>query len=440
VRCAARAVKQFDDLVADVVGPGSVDEPLVVPPGGTISLTLSVTADEAKQGMYEIPVEAGGASGVAKVTVRRPLMKVAMRVKSTDPRTLAKTIEIKNEGDGLADFGVSIALPNDKEVRLDPGAKHVNLWPNRTMEFVASPVLYLEFEKLSAELVCTAAGQTQKLTLDFARPAGSRLVGVRNATQERTDGKDWICTNKPNSCTAVPGASGNGPEKQETAPDPAADGKKFIEYLRKEYVKKSSNYKYTYEAKGGKNAEGQTLLDCSGFISRVLGEQGYVDPVTNDVEGGGCERMTKTLPKVTEAEAQPGDIIIWEYKGWRRVQGTTDADPSYTEIADDGHPDHCGFVSDVKDGKVISAIHNSNSGIHEAKLAEEASGIYKENAVPLKGPQMKMSEFVVGYYRPRKQPKEGEGCPAGGGCPPTAGEVEGGTGKPATSAPTGGAR
>jgi hypothetical protein len=376
------------------------------------------------------------------VTVRQPLMKVTMRVKSQDQRTLAKTIEITNEGDPLTDFAVSIAAPNDKEIRLDPGAKHVNLWSKRSMEFTASPVLYLEFEKLSAELVCTAAGQTQKLPLDFAKPAGSRLVGVRNATQDRTDGKDWICTNKPDACTPVPAGNGNGPETKEDPPDPAEDGKKFIEYIRKEYVEKKSDYKYQYGSKGTKGTDGKIGLDCSGFITRVLGEQGYVDPMTTGT-GGGCERITKNLAKVAEGEVRPGDIVVWDYYGWRKDSqtGTTQAtQPTYSEITADGKPDHCGFVSEVEGGKAISTIHNSNQGIHEAKLKEEASGFYKDNPVPVKGTQLKMGDFVVGYYRPRKQPKEGEGCPAGGDCPPVGGEVEGGTGTgtPATTAPTGG--
>ena len=100
-------------------------------------------------------------------------MKLSFRVVAEDPHTLAKTVEVKNEGDTLTGLAVHIAAPSDSEVCLQPSATHAFLLTGETMQFVAAPVLYLEFQSLRTDLECQAAGQSQTFPLEFKAPAGT---------------------------------------------------------------------------------------------------------------------------------------------------------------------------------------------------------------------------------------------------------------------------
>jgi hypothetical protein len=211
VTVAAKALAQFNDLPADIVGPGSADEPADVPSGGTLQLRLAVTAPDATKESYDIPVEAAGASAVARVRVAETQFKLRLNVLVEDPRTLAKTVELVNEGDDLTDLGIGMAPPNEAEVRLHPGAVHAFLPAGGKMQFVASPVLYLEFESLTAEIEAKAAGKSTRFRLEFKAPEGQDLMGVRTGSQRRGSNSDWYCTNRPDSCSNVPGPEGNGP-------------------------------------------------------------------------------------------------------------------------------------------------------------------------------------------------------------------------------------
>jgi hypothetical protein len=208
---AAKALVRFDDLPADVVGPGSVDEPVEVPPGGKTDLRLVVTAADATQEAYEIPVEGAGAFTAARVRIAPPDFKLAFRVVGEDPRTLAKTVEVRNDGAALADLAVNVAEPNRRDVRLEPAASHAYLPAGNTLQFTAAPVLYLGFASLRAELEFRAAGQAGRFPLEFTAPAGKRLIGVRAGTGYTNSASDWYCTNKPATCGDVPAAPGNGP-------------------------------------------------------------------------------------------------------------------------------------------------------------------------------------------------------------------------------------
>src|SRR5437588_8990417 len=120
----AKALAQFDDLPSDIVGPGSVDEPVEVPAGGTLPLRLAVTAPDATRDSYDIPIEASGAYALARVRINKINFKVSFNVVKEDPNTLAKTIDIHNDGDSLAGLAVRIVSPNDSGVPLQPGATH----------------------------------------------------------------------------------------------------------------------------------------------------------------------------------------------------------------------------------------------------------------------------------------------------------------------------
>jgi PKD repeat protein len=209
VTVAAQAVTQIEDLPADIVGPGSVDDPVELPPGEELELLLSIYAADATQHTYEIVVEAAGAVGRAALSVGMPTMALSFQVIGEDPHTLAQRIEVRNVGDILTDLSLRIVSPYDRDVRLQPSVGNARLEPGGAMEVVATPVLFLEFERLSAEIEATAAGQSQRHTVTFEAPPGVRLMAARSHSSETSSGRTSYCA--PEKCTNVSGSGGTGP-------------------------------------------------------------------------------------------------------------------------------------------------------------------------------------------------------------------------------------
>ena len=104
-------------------------------------------------------------------------------------------MEVRNEGEPLADLFIQVVGPNDAEVRLNPAVQHAYLGTDQSLRFIASPVLYLEFQTLKAEIECRAAGQSSRFPLEFKAPDGKRLIGIRTATgnsSKSTGPCSWI--------------------------------------------------------------------------------------------------------------------------------------------------------------------------------------------------------------------------------------------------------
>ena len=211
VTVAAKALKQFDDLLSDITGYGSVDVPGQVAPNGTLDLRLAVTAADATHDTYEIPVEAAGAYVTARFHVRMPKVNLALSVSGEDPHTLAKTVAIQNNGDKITDLTVRVAQANQQDLELQPSVNHAQLNTGSTLIVTVKPILYLEFQSLKAEIEATAAGQTTKLPLEFTAPPGVHLIAFRSASTGVSGCSGGYCTNNPNTCSTCGGPPGNGP-------------------------------------------------------------------------------------------------------------------------------------------------------------------------------------------------------------------------------------
>ena len=198
ITVAARAATTFEELPADIVGPGSVDEPVELAPGAALTLELAITAPDATRDSYEIPIEAGGASTVVRVTVDRPELKLSFRITERNPITLAATFDITNDGETIGDLALALTGEEDNIARLEPTASHAYLPGGKTLTLTATPVLYLEFERAVANVECRAAGQLRSFPIEFTAPAGRRLMGIRTGCGHHSHSFDWICTNRPN--------------------------------------------------------------------------------------------------------------------------------------------------------------------------------------------------------------------------------------------------
>jgi len=412
VRVAARALAEFEDLPAGFVGHGSADAPAELAPGASIALTYAVTASDAARDRYEIPIEAAGAFTQIVVKVALPRFDLAMRQVSQDPRSLARTVDIMNKGELLTDLSVKVAKPNHREARLAPAVNHATLGPGHALRVVVSPVLYLEFESLDLELECAAAGRSVRFPLRFDAPRGKSLVGVRTHTDETTSARDKVCTNKPTTCSEVPGGSGTGPETP--PPDPSADARKravdeFRKYVGKDNVR--------YGPTGTVDTAGNIRFDCSGLTTTALSSAGFPD--FNYGSGtGGCDNMWNNLKdnEVKQSEAEAGDVIFFDYWGHKTKGG------AWEERVADKHPDHCGLVASVgTDGSITYVdITDDSSGYDgkETNASQRASGYYK-TPTKVNQTQMKMKDMIFGIARPKLAPppgecKEGKPCHEGG--------------------------
>jgi PKD repeat protein len=218
VTVAGRVLAQFDDLPADLVGPGSLDEPVSLAPNKTVELELAVHAADAAMQTYVIPVEAAGAFATARIRVPAPPLELACEVVSEDPRTLAKNLKIRNNGATVADLQVRIASPNEGDVRQQPDVTHAYLQRGEVLDIIARPVLYLEFDSLKVDLECRGAGQSTRFPLEFVAPPGKRLMGIRTATGASCVARDKYCVNNPHICTTCSGPPGNGPASEPSGP------------------------------------------------------------------------------------------------------------------------------------------------------------------------------------------------------------------------------
>jgi hypothetical protein len=226
VKVAAKALKQFEDLPSDITGYGSVEVPGEVLPNGTLDLRLAVTAADATKDSYEVPVEAAGAYVSARFHVRIPKLNLAFKVVGEDPKTLSKTVEVVNNGDLLSDLSVRIVEQNETDLGLEPAVNHMRLRAHDATWIVATPVLYLEFESLNAQIEAKAAGQSAKFPLEFKAPPGMHLIAFRSASIGTGTGVGMYCSNNPNTCSIVPGPPGNGAQTgaAEDPPSPEPGG------------------------------------------------------------------------------------------------------------------------------------------------------------------------------------------------------------------------
>lgn len=384
IRVAARALVQFFDLPADVVGAGSADQPVEIAPGASIPLRLAVAAADAQRERYEIPIEAGGAYALVHLQVVQPRFELALRVVEEDALTLAKTIEVRNEGDLLGDLALRVTPPNDVEVRLEPGVAHAHLSPGEILRFTATPVLYLEFESLEAEIEALAAGRSVRFPVVFKAPSGIRLIGVRSATQERNSSSDSYCTNRPATCSNVPGATGNGPTEKSYEDDPYyQDAVQGMNIIKAASGQNGKPY-------GGK---GPDSFDCSGLVSQGFKDGGLADPNYGSGSGG-CHNMWNNLPPADPGQDPLGVVVFFDYEG-------------------DGVPDHCAIVSETAGGEVRGFWHSSGKGVNEGNVDQYAKKV--------DGKWKTYGSFIMGHRKWKRTPTPGQ-CSAEATCESAGGQ------------------
>lgn len=203
------AAPDSGDLIVGFTGAGSSDQPLILQPGETRSVTLALHAQDAQAHDYTLTVQLtaddGGAAPIVdavpvQVHVAYPGLDVAIEEIDRNPETLVSTYRVTNRSDApLTDLALSVeVISGTGTLYLTPGMTHGYLNPGQRFEFEAYPAIESDFTGLSARLVATSAGVSRTLPVTLTLPEGKSLfLGEVDNVSLEVSNRDWYCTNKP---------------------------------------------------------------------------------------------------------------------------------------------------------------------------------------------------------------------------------------------------
>ena len=174
------------------------------------------------------------------------------------------------------------------------------------------------------------------LNLDFKVPEVTTKAVTKTTNPEITNIPKWLITPYGNS------PKSNNTSSNFTAQGPAIAGifGNDISPSLKSSIEKCLGIPYQFGGNGPENNQG---LDCSGFVSRVLGSMGYS-------LHGDCRDLWSGTSRLDKQDLKPGDLVF--------LQGTQPG-----RIAQ-GKASHVAIVTDVSklgDGK-ISVAHSGGTG------------------------------------------------------------------------------
>ena len=142
---------QYDDIFMNFVKSGSEDAPLVILPGETQDIELSIFAQNATRSTYKIPVyvyiikdgetSPGGADTIT-LNCTLPTFNVSFTLDNSDPATLTKTYTIRNNGTSLiTDLTLSLTGEAESYARISPAISNYELDAGQMVTFKLIPDL-----------------------------------------------------------------------------------------------------------------------------------------------------------------------------------------------------------------------------------------------------------------------------------------------------------
>ena len=179
---------------------------------------------------------------------------------------------------------------------------------------------------------------TPALNLDFEVPEVTTEAVTRTTNPKitNTDIPKWLTT----PYTSPRKANNTSSEFTAQGPTTAGTFEKDLSPSLKASIEKWLGIPYQFGGNGPENNQG---LDCSGFVSRVLGSMGYS-------LHGDCRDLWSGTSRLDKQDLKPGDLVF--------LQGTQPG-----RIAQ-GKASHVAIVTDVSklgDGK-ISVAHSGGTG------------------------------------------------------------------------------
>ena len=142
---------QYNDIFMNFVKSGSVDEPLVILPGETQDIELSIFAQNATHSTYKIPVYAyiikdAQTSQHSATTITLnctlPTFNIGFTLDNTDPATLTKTYTVRNDGaESITDLTLVLAGETETYARISPSVYNYELGVGQTVTVKLVPDL-----------------------------------------------------------------------------------------------------------------------------------------------------------------------------------------------------------------------------------------------------------------------------------------------------------
>ena len=166
------ASNDYSDISLEIIRAGSDESPIAIEPGETMSIELSVFAQNAANEEYRIPVTAYVANGgeyvadamsEALLTCLLPALEMEWTLVSEESSTLRQTWEITNVGDAITDLVMYATGDAADYLKFTPVISNLAVAVGETVEFTVQPDLAKMkaggITALSGKLAAASAGK-----------------------------------------------------------------------------------------------------------------------------------------------------------------------------------------------------------------------------------------------------------------------------------------
>ena len=199
------AVNPYKDIYLGFVGNGSLNESFQIDPDDTKNLEFIVHAQDTMKNYYEVILRLNNTDeenttdmALVGVSIRWPKFNISIAEIYEDKETLVKKFRVKNFGDTLTDF--SITLDNSLKGRayLYPSITHYDLIKDGSEEFFAIPLFGEKRSSAKGNMTATAADFKKDYPLRFECSEGRSLYKTRAVWPlYLIDLAGRYCTNNP---------------------------------------------------------------------------------------------------------------------------------------------------------------------------------------------------------------------------------------------------
>lgn len=198
------AVNSYSDISLEIVNSGNKNNPMIIEPGESLEVKLSVFAQNAEQEKYYVPVMAYVQQGEeyvqdAQVSVNLncpiPTLDLAWEKVSEDTSTLRQQYKVTNHGDTLTDLVISAAGGLEDYISFSPIISNYELQKGESVEFTVQPDLAKmkknSVSTLSGTLVAACAGQTSSTECGFDTKGQEITVTTMGELALKQDGNSF---------------------------------------------------------------------------------------------------------------------------------------------------------------------------------------------------------------------------------------------------------
>lgn len=198
------AANPYSDISLEIVNSGNKNNPMIIEPGESLEVKLSVFAQNAEQEKYYVPVTAYVQQGEeyvqdaqvsANLNCPIPTLDLAWEKVSEDTSTLRQQYKVTNHGDTLTDLVISAAGGLEDYISFSPIVSNYELQKGETVEFTVQPDLAKmkknSVSTLSGTLVADCAGQTSSTECGFDTKGQEITVTTMGELALKQDGNSF---------------------------------------------------------------------------------------------------------------------------------------------------------------------------------------------------------------------------------------------------------